>query len=293
MKYKDIVTYQFCAQLGKDYLDDFEKLYGDLSDNTSTSSYYYNVHDRLSLDILNNFFDNHFVNVTVQDKSLFELGYRACFVCAKNPFYTMKNGERIFISGADHTDFYEEYVFWMKMKHKIDSSSRPVLRSLSERINFRLYSLRKILEDKGDPKFMHQRSYGSEYNRFESGENGHYEGSYYQHRSCTMPSLTIEEFIELIDKKGISSEEGKEMLKLFKRNFAKAQIAGKTRESLEEEYKLWLGIIRKISNKFSGPIPNGNQWNYLRTAVVERRKSLQQKINEMKKNNEVQILLIK
>ena len=104
---------------------------------------------------------------------------------------------------------------------------------------------------------------------------------YGNRRKCT---LTLDAFEKLIDKKDTSSESGEELCNLFEENFAKAQIAGKTRESLEEEYKFWLGIIKKITRKFSGAaIPDRNKWGYLRASVVERRTSLQQKINEMKR----------
>ncbi len=95
--------------------------------------------------------------------------------------------------------------------------------------------------------------------------------------------LTLDAFEKLIGEKDTSSESGEELCNLFEENFAKAQIAGKTRESLEEEYKFWLGIIKKITRKFSGAIPDRNKWGYLRASVVERRTSLQQKINEMKR----------
>ena len=105
---------------------------------------------------------------------------------------------------------------------------------------------------------------------------------YGNRRKCT---LTLDAFEKLIDKKDTSSESGEELCNLFEENFAKAQIAGKTRESLEEEYKFWHKIIAKITRgKFSGAaIPDRNKWGYLRSLMSERRRSLQQKINEMKR----------
>lgn len=304
------IRYEF----GKDYLKEFEELYNKSLSGHSVADCgrmleFYNMHFVCLNNLNKSVFDSGFGLYVGHERNPFHVMEDGTYVFIPGADCTSFKEEYFFWKRINKEINHEidnlRYSCSKDSNYKCDQLSL-----LSHSISHRLIILEQILENKYDiqgkyNEFGYDRNgydrngYDREgynrdgfnkdgfnkdgFNRYGYDRDGYDRNGYDiygNRRKCT---LTLDAFEKLIDKKDTSSESGEELCNLFEENFAKAQIAGKTRESLEEEYKFWLGIIKKITRKFSGAIPDRNKWGYLRASVVERRTSLQQKINEMKR----------
>lgn len=274
MKTSNTIPEEFRSELGKDYLEEFKKFYD------------YNLKNN-QIELIE-FFDNHFSCVEILNDSLFYVGYNTYDKkCKRNPFCTIKgSGKHILITGADHTSFTEEYIFWEKIREEMmdrirvttSSTERYNMLELVDRVSFRLDILKQIcMENPTDSKDFPKWTE----NQFKNNKRN------IKNNKDTCKPLeklienTYESFEKSIDKKDKSEKSGKELYDIFKLNFKECSLENRTVDSLEREYKFWHRIIKKTTPK--GNTSASSNWRYLQAAISEKRTALKHKISELNK----------